>query len=103
MLSEDEESEDEVLPAETPPPALDDEGGSSEQETEPEIPLPVVPERRRIRPNESKPTSAHHVFSHFPTDLICATRKTTKTTRARCNNRPDKHRDGLDFRRNSER
>ena len=97
MLSEDEESEDEVHPAETPPPAIDDEGGSSEQETEPEILLPAVPERRRKRPYESKPTSAHHVFSHFSTDPICATRKTTKTTRARCNNRPDVQRDGLEL------
>ena len=65
----DEESEDEVPPAETPP-ALGDAGGNSEQESESEIHPPVVPERKR--PNEIKPTSTHN-STHLSKDPTCET------------------------------
>ena len=42
-----------------------DAGGNFEQEEVLGI-LPLVVSEPRKRPNGSKPTSAHNVFSHFP-------------------------------------
>ena len=86
-----EESDDEVLLAETPA-ALDHVGGNSEQTSEPEIPLLEVLDEWKS-PNKCKPTT-HVVYTHiskYPTRETC---KMTKTTRARCKHRPEMLRDG---------
>ena len=49
------------------PRATSDAQGNSEKEKELETLFPAVADRRK-RPNESKATSAHNVFTHYPED-----------------------------------
>ena len=73
----DEESENEVFLAETPP-ALDHAGGDSGSESELEMIPPMVPEIR-ARSKESKPTRSYSVYTYFSQEPKCNTRKMTKT------------------------
>ena len=50
--------------------------------------LPFVAERSK-RPNTSKPTGRHNVFTHVPKDPHCQICELMKTTRAPSRNRPD--------------
>ena len=58
-----------------------------------EIELDDLP---RIKmPNEGEPTNKHNVFTHFSQDPNRESCRMCKTTRARCQNRPDMSRYGL--------
>ena len=56
--------------------------------------LPMVLERKK--PNERKPTSTNKAHTYFTKDPYCDTCKMTKSMSARCKNRPDMWRDGLE-------